>query len=88
MLMLGNAFQAQGRIDDAIAVFRTTVVMATDVQDDGLAASACFNLGNALVRGGRKAEAVVEFQRALQFDPEHLKAIEALKVLGVSQTTR
>ena len=88
VLMLGNAFQAQGRIDDAIADFRTTLVLATDVQDDGLAASACFNLGNALVRGGRKAEAVVEFQRALHFDPEHLKAIEALKVLGVSQTTR
>ncbi len=41
-----------------------------------------------LSEADRKAEAVVEFQRALQFDPEHLKAIEALKVLGVSQTTR
>ena len=88
VLMLGNSFQAQGRIDDAIAVFRTTVVLATDVQDDGLAASACFNLGNALVRGDRQAEAVVEFQRALQFDPAHPKAIKALQVLGVFQTTR
>lgn len=88
MLMLGNAFQAQGRIDEAIDAFRSTVALAVEAQDDGLAASGSFNLGNALVRAGRREEAVTEFRRALRFDPEHPKAEEALKVLGASGTAR
>ena len=88
VLMRGNALQAQGRLDEAIAAFRESVALAAGKQDDGLAASSCFNLGNALTRAHRRAEAEVEFRRALEFDPEHQKAAEALKILGISPKAR
>ncbi len=87
-LMLGNALQAQGRLAEAMATFREAVALATRARDDGMAASGSFNLGSALIRAGRQPEAEAEFHRALQFDPEHQKSAEALKILGTAGSAR
>ena len=87
-LMLGNALQAQGRLAEAMATFREAVALATRARDDGMAASGSFNLGSALIRAGRQPEAEAEFQRALQFDPEHQKSAEALNILGTAGSAR
>ena len=77
---LANAYQAQGRLDEAIACYAKVIKMAPD-------AMAChFNMGNALLRRGRLAEAVACYRAAIRLSPDMPEAFcnmaTALKELG------
>ena len=64
---LGNLYMDHGRFDDAARWYAEAVALkpAPDVIVD---------LGACLVNGGRAAEGLAEFERALKMDPAHKKA--------------
>jgi len=66
-LNLGAIHVAEGRVDDAIACFRTAI----DIKPS---AAARLNLANALIRKTRYDEAIDECRRVLGSDPDHAKA--------------
>jgi tetratricopeptide (TPR) repeat protein len=71
---LGNAYEAQGRHEDAITHFRETVKLRPEF------ARAYNNLGNSLDALGRHAEAVPTYERAVQLKPD---LVEAYNNLGI-----
>ncbi len=60
---LGIALKEEGKLDEAIAEFRTALRLMPDM------AAAHFNLGNALKSRGQYAEAVGELRAAIQSQP-------------------
>ena len=62
---LGNAYQADGRIDDAITAFRRAIEI------DASVAGLHYNLGNALLDKGRSGDAEHSFRTAIQLRPIH-----------------
>ena len=76
---LGNAFEAQGRHDDAIAQFRETIAIEPKF------ARAHNNLGNSLDALGRTAEAVTSYERAVQLKPD---LVEAYNNLGIGYSAQ
>jgi len=59
---LGNALKGNGRIDDAIAAFRQSLLLRP-------IAPTCVNLGLALLAKGEPEQAVTAFERAIDLDP-------------------
>ncbi len=60
---LGNAMQEQGRLEEAVAAFRTALILKPEFPE------ACYNLGNALSDSGRFEEAIVAYRSALKLRP-------------------
>jgi tetratricopeptide (TPR) repeat protein len=77
---LGNALQALGRMDDAIASFQAGLSL------DPNSPETFFNLGQALLRSGRLDEAVTALRRTVELRPTlaaaHLSLGAALHDLG------
>ena len=71
---LGNAYEAAGRHEDAIARYRETIKLRPQF------ARAHNNLGNSLDALGRAAEAVPSYERAVQLKPD---LVEAYNNLGI-----
>ncbi len=71
----GNAYQEEGRLEEATASYREAVAMAPDFP------AAHSNLGSTLAQQGRAGEAVACFRKALVLEPE---LAEAWFNLGVS----
>jgi cytochrome c-type biogenesis protein CcmH/NrfG len=65
---LGNLLMDHERYDDAVRWYREAV--AIDPQPDVLV-----DLGASLVNGGKAAEGLTEFEKALKIDPGHKKAL-------------
>jgi tetratricopeptide (TPR) repeat protein len=65
---LGNALQTQGKLEEAVASYRTALSLVPDFPE------ACNNLGNALHCLGRSEEAVVVCRRAVQIQPNYTDA--------------
>lgn len=65
---LGLAYDELDQPDQAVESYRKAVAQALIVGMD--CAESHTNLGNALLKGGRLDEAVVEFQRAIELDPK------------------
>jgi tetratricopeptide (TPR) repeat protein len=65
---LGNALQAKGDLDGAIAAYRKAI--ALDPND----AERRYNLGNALLAKGDLDGAIGTYRRAIALDPKHAKA--------------
>ncbi|MCA1959892.1 MAG: tetratricopeptide repeat protein [Desulfomonile sp.] len=88
---LGHALLAAGRSDDAAARFRTALelrrseprvetgdaIVQANRFRSGLA-SAYYNLGNALLTGGRAAEAIQQLREAVRLNPGFGKAYGSL----------
>jgi tetratricopeptide (TPR) repeat protein len=79
---LGNALNAQGKLDEAIAEFRTAIKLK--LKPD--LAHAHVNLGYALQAQGKYDEAIAEFRTALKLNPDirgaswrtHVEALAAV----------
>jgi protein O-GlcNAc transferase len=65
---LGNALQAQGKLQEAAASYRRALSHKPDY------AEAHVNLGNALREQGQSAEAAASYQRALVLDRDNTEA--------------
>src|SRR5215471_14490769 len=59
---LGDAYEAAGRSDDAIAAYKSAIELKP-------AANLYVNLGGIQGRAGKGAEAVASFQKAAELDP-------------------
>jgi tetratricopeptide (TPR) repeat protein len=75
---LGVCYGELGRLEDALASLDVAVGMAPDLP------RARYNRGFALLGLNRSGEAIEEFQRVLELDPEHQLARARLKDLGVA----
>lgn len=73
---LGYRLLNEGRVDEAIAVFRLNVAVHPDY------ANGWDSLGEALVRADRRADAIAAFRRALSLDPEAASPRAWLRRLG------
>jgi tetratricopeptide (TPR) repeat protein len=77
---IGTELQAQGKFDEAIALYRAALVRDSD---DALTYS---NLGTALAAKGQLDEAIVQYQRALALAPNdadnHYNLANALSAQG------
>jgi Flp pilus assembly protein TadD len=62
---LGNAFAAQGQMDDAVTHYQKAV----DIQPDD--AEAHYNLGDAFAARSRLDEAVAHYRKALDLATQH-----------------
>jgi tetratricopeptide (TPR) repeat protein len=69
---LGNALQAQGKLDEAVNCFERALGLVPDN------ANFRCNLGDALHTQGKVEEAVVWYKRTLALDPGHYKASNCL----------
>lgn len=72
---LGAAYSAQERYNAAIGAFKTAEQIAPGV------ASIHYNIAQAYEASGIQSEAEFEYERALEIDPDYLKAKEALDAL-------
>jgi tetratricopeptide (TPR) repeat protein len=68
--LLARALAASGRSSEAVARLKA----AAGGADDGGAADAQYNLGDALARAGKPAEAAAAYRNAIRLDPAHAKA--------------
>jgi tetratricopeptide (TPR) repeat protein len=75
---LGLCYGELGRLEEALASLDVAVRMAPDLP------RARYNRGFALLELSRSGEAIEEFQRVLELDPEHQLARARLKDLGVA----
>ena len=71
---LGDAYEAVGRVDDAIAAYKTAIEIKP-------AANLYLNLGGVQGRAGKGAEAVASFQKAAELDPAN--AAQAWRNAGI-----
>ena len=74
----GNALSMEGRLDEAIALYRKGILISKDH------ATIFYNLANTLRREGKPAEAIPNYQSALQLNPAYK---EAHNNLGVALKT-
>lgn len=74
----GAAYYRQQQWSQALAAFTAAVERAGD---DGARAAALYNQGTALARLGRYAEAARAFERALQLQPNHARALRNLNLV-------
>ena len=65
---LGNALQAQGKLDEAVAAYRRAIGIKPDY------AEAHSNLGNALTNQGKLDEAIAAYRRAIGIKPDYAEA--------------
>src|SRR3954447_7941758 len=65
---LGNALAEQGRLDEAVAAYRTAIELKPTYPE------AHSNLGNALVEQGRLDEAVTAYRTAITLEPTYPEA--------------
>lgn len=72
---LGAAYSAQERYNAAIGAFKTAEQIAPGV------ASIHYNIAQAYEASGIPSEAEFEYERALEIDPNYLRAKEALDAL-------
>jgi tetratricopeptide (TPR) repeat protein len=70
-LALGNALAEAERLPEARASFEEAAARAGAAGDDGLAASAWYNVGNTHFRLGAMDEAASAYRRALALAPTH-----------------
>jgi tetratricopeptide (TPR) repeat protein len=71
---LGRGLTAKGKVEYALAAFRTALVLEPDN------VSAQYELASALGRLNRRAEAVTEMLRVVELDPIHAEAHERLAI--------
>jgi tetratricopeptide (TPR) repeat protein len=71
---LGDAYEAAGRVDDAIAAYKSAIELKP-------AANIYVNLGGVQGRAGKSAEAVASFQKAAELDPAN--AAQAWRNAGI-----
>lgn len=71
---LGDAYEAAGRIDDAIAAYKSAIEIKP-------AASYYMNLGGIQGRAGKTEDATVSFQKAAELDPAN--AAQAWRNYGI-----
>ena len=71
-----NQLLAAGRIQDAIGVFELNVAEYPD------ASNPYDSLGEAQMKAGDKAQAIKNYKKALELNPDMESAKEALKTLG------
>jgi CubicO group peptidase (beta-lactamase class C family) len=74
---LGNLYLNDGRTIDALAVFKTNV----KAFPDSWVVYASY--GEALLKNGEKQEAIDNYMKSLELNPDNHDAIEILKKLGV-----
>ena len=74
---LGYRLLGAGAVDRAIAV------LAVNTRVYPRSANTFDSLGEALLAGGRRDEAIAAYRHAVELDPEFRSAIEALRRLGV-----
>ncbi|MGD0390710.1 MAG: tetratricopeptide repeat-containing glycosyltransferase family protein, partial [Tepidisphaeraceae bacterium] len=74
---LGGCLQRSGRVEEAIAAFKTAIRLKGDfpVAKSNLAA-AYFEWGNALSANGQTAEALEAFQQAVAIKPDFIDALD------------
>ena len=65
---LGEALSQQGKLDEAIAEYRTAIRLQPDL------AVAHYNLGNALKDQGKLDEAIAEYRTAIRLQPDYAEA--------------
>ena len=63
---LGEAYQKQGRLDDAIKEYQTAINLKS-----GLSLSVHYNLGMAYQQQGRLDDAIKEYQTAIKLKPDY-----------------
>jgi len=66
--LLGAAFKAQGKLEEAIAAYNKALLIKPDY------AEAYNNMGNALTDQGKPDEAIAAFNKALLIKPEYAEA--------------
>jgi tetratricopeptide (TPR) repeat protein len=71
---LGRALVAKGKIEYAVAAYRTALLRQPDSVETQ------YELAAALARLDRRAEAIAEMQRVLELDPGHVLAHERLAI--------
>ncbi|MHC4589883.1 MAG: tetratricopeptide repeat protein [Planctomycetota bacterium] len=71
---LGRALQAKGKIEYAVAAYRTALTLQPD------SAAAQYDLALALARLDRPADAIREMHRVLELDSQHAQAHERLAI--------
>jgi tetratricopeptide (TPR) repeat protein len=71
---LGEAYQTQGRLDDAVKEYQTAINLKPDYADTR------YNLGVVYLRQGRLDDAVRENQTAIKLKPDHADAYHSLGV--------
>jgi len=71
---LGDALQAKGLVDEAIAAFREGTRQVPQNAD------AHYNLGNSLRSKGLLDEAIVEYRETIRLDPAHARAHDNLGI--------
>ena len=76
-MTLGLCYGELGRLEEALASLDVAVRMAPDLP------RARYNRGFALLELNRSSEAIEEFQRVLELDPEHPLARARLADLGI-----
>ncbi|TAN86150.1 MAG: tetratricopeptide repeat protein, partial [Phormidium sp. SL48-SHIP] len=77
---LGTALSDQGKLDEAIAAYRTALRLPDEQGTRGSAHTLAHNaLGYALQQQGNLQEAISQYQTAIQLDPEFPQAITNLR---------
>ncbi|MGO9465163.1 MAG: tetratricopeptide repeat protein [Isosphaeraceae bacterium] len=69
---LGNALQARGKLEEAVAEYRTAIRLKPDY------AEAHVNLGNVLDEQAKPEEAIPEYRTAIRLKPDHADAHTSL----------
>jgi len=72
---LGNAFKAQGKLDEAVAAYREALARSPDFPP------ALYNLGGALAAKGLREQAIVALARAVAVKPDFVQAHNNLGIL-------
>ncbi len=65
---LGGVLQAQGKLDEAVAIYKKAIAIKPGSAD------AHYNLGNALKEQGKLDEAVANYQQAISINPDFAQA--------------
>jgi tetratricopeptide (TPR) repeat protein len=71
---LGKLFFAQQRLDSALVYFRHAIVLDPNLPE------AYNSLGTVLALHGQYAEALTEYRRALEIDPEYQRARDNMQL--------
>jgi superkiller protein 3 len=71
-MSLANAYQAQGKFDEAIAAFQKSIELKPDF------AFSLYGLGYIYLKQGRAEEAIQPLQKLISVEPKHLYGNHAL----------
>jgi len=78
-LNLGRYLESEGRLDEAIAEYKTAI------REEAWNETAFFNLGTAYLRKGNFKESEINLNRALELDPFYGEAMSNLGLMHIQQ---